>query len=536
MAKVIFGSKAQAIRSIITTKYFKETGLSISPEAAKGVRIIGESKPEELWDKLGGALGDFANSITGTVIGWLNNINWTAIFGWFVGGIQFLFMFNWQTSDEELERAIAAAEVSWYGQLGETLGTAAGWFLCGVIPSLLIGTVNEAMMLHVLQDVSEEAFDEITGELNSLLQLGARQQMNKAASHLFMGLRALIKRAANGDADTLLGGAIDLVFNAFPNVREAAKTWGNKGNKPWTIAGAIQDSIESLPDGILKEFVEEFVDALGESCVEAGYVVAGGMDNFLMEQKIAKRQQLGQERVVEVLLNRNDPSSKIIVAGPEEFIKQSLITQKNNYQMLKEKDLGLLVGGEPIANTITTPGLPYMKFIFSSSKDKKTKPTYIDIYNIDRTKVDNWNTLKMACGGENGYWWGPYLVEVLLPDNNPIRCYARTEDEGIDLIEGLLQFSKAEQDYEKNIWNSKHEIKKGSRKKYDKSYRSPRQAYPWEVVIVNQMAILNEENGVATRSGIYTSNEAKIPLWRETKPDNFEKTIQELFTTPGANG
>jgi hypothetical protein len=35
--------------------------------------------------------------------------------------------------------------------------------------------------------------------------MGARQQMNKAAAHLFMGIRALIKRAANGDADTLLG-------------------------------------------------------------------------------------------------------------------------------------------------------------------------------------------------------------------------------------------------------------------------------------------------------------------------------------------
>jgi hypothetical protein len=41
MAKVIFGSKAQAIRSIITTKYFKEGGLDIPLEAAKGIRIIG---------------------------------------------------------------------------------------------------------------------------------------------------------------------------------------------------------------------------------------------------------------------------------------------------------------------------------------------------------------------------------------------------------------------------------------------------------------------------------------------------------------
>jgi hypothetical protein len=203
---------------------------------------------------------------------------------------------------------------------------------------------------------------------------------------------------------------------------------------------------------------------------------------------------------------------------------------------MKRKDLGLLVGGEPIANTITTPGLPYMKFIFSADKNKKVKPTYIDIYNIDRTKVDNWNTLKMAVGGENGYMWGPYLIEAALPDNNIIRCFASSEDEGIDLLEQLSQFSKAEQDYEKVIWQSRHEIRKGTRKKYDSTYKTPRRAYPYEVVIVNQIAILNEENGKTTHTGTYTSNEAKIPLWGDKEPDNFKKQIQELFTTPGPNG
>jgi|688.fasta_scaffold35990_2 hypothetical protein len=534
MAKVIFGSKAQAIRSIITTKYFKEGGLDIPLEAAKGIRIIGPSNKEDLWDPVSFALGDYKNSIVRPVLSWLNSINWQAIFGWFVGGVQFLFTFNWQTSDEEFEQAIAAAELSWYGQLGETLGVAAGWFLCGVVPSLLIGTVNEAMMLHVLQDVSEEAFDEITGELSALLQMGARQQMNKAAAHLFMGIRALIKRAANGDADPLLGGAIDLVFKAFPNVREAAKTWGNKGNKPWTIAGAIQDSIESLPEGNLKEFVEEFVDALGESCINAGYVVAGGVDNFIMEQKLAKRQQLGQERVVEVLLNRNDPSSKIIVAGPEEFIKQSLITQKNEYQLMQGRDVGQWVG-EPLRESLKTPPISIQMRILLSDKEKTltgAKRKQITIPNVDRAKID-WANLKTALGGSNGYMWGRFRGKAVLDTGHTLDVYANSEQQATELLESLVSFSKSEI----LTVTVTEEQKIGVRKKWDTLYKQDTRIYPIKFTIINQVKVLNEESGIVQPSGIYKrKNSGWIDLTGDTKPDDFEETLTELFKTPGPNG
>lgn len=543
-AIAVFGSKAEAVRRVIT----RDGGKS----EIDGIRTIARRKkippknptnPEaaaaalEKTDKSADALGGILGSISGDLQNLLSNMSITGIYSLFLGGALALYSFNWNTTDDEFEQAIKARELAWYGALGEFSGHTVGWFLCGVVPGLVIGTFNEAMMLRVLADVGEEMYDELTDDLWALLKMGATHQAQNFASRIFMGLRALVKRAANEqNTDGPLGAALRMFFKRFPKIAETVKKWGEKGQKAWSFNSAINEWVESFPEGNLKEFLGEFLDGLGEACMEAGYVVAGGADSWIAQNKVQQLQIQGQQRVVDVLLNRADPESRIIVAGTEQQIIQTLISEKNNYQRMKRKDLGLLVGGEPIANTITTPGLPYMKFIFSADKNKKVKPTYIDIYNIDRTKVDNWNTLKMAVGGENGYMWGPYLIEAALPDNNIIRCFASSEDEGIDLLEQLSQFSKAEQDYEKVIWQSRHEIRKGTRKKYDSTYKTPRRAYPYEVVIVNQIAILNEENGKTTHKGTYTSNEAKIPLWGDKEPDNFKKQIQELFTTPGPNG
>jgi hypothetical protein len=88
--------------------------------------------------------------------------------------------------------------------------------------------------------------------------------------------------------------------------------------------------------------------------MEAGYVVAGGADSWIAQNKVQQLQIQGQQRVVDVLLNRADPESRIIVAGSEQQIIQTLISEKNNYQRMKRKDLGLLQGNRILFVTKNT--------------------------------------------------------------------------------------------------------------------------------------------------------------------------------------
>lgn len=533
-AIAVLGTKANAVRRVITAKGGQTT--------TDGIRSM-LKRPPDSTSSGGGGLAQQGKTFMGAMWGWvtetaqnvLAGVSATAVWGLIVATAQFILNFNWNTTDEEFEAAIVARERAWYGQLGETLGAAAGWFLCGAVPGMVLGTINEGLMLHVLKEVGEEGLEEVTGELKNLFAMGALHQMRNFSGKLFVGMRALIKRAANGDADTLAGNAIQMLVSKFPGLKPVIDGWGKKGSKSWTITGAVNEWVESFPDGNFKEFLEEFIDALGESCIEAGYVVAGGIDSWILNQKVAHDQIQGNMRVVEVLLDRSDPDSRVIVAGPERQVMQTLIEQKNQYMQLKRHDMGVIVGGEPVANTITTPGLPYARIRFSNSENKLVKPTYIDIKNIDRTKWDDWAQIKLACGGANGYMWGPWLVSALFPDNTTIRVRAASEQEGENLIEQLLEFTLSFEDLTRIDWSSNHQMKKGVSVLYESTYKSARKQYPWDFTIINPTRILNEENGKAIRSGIYEDRKATVPLWTDTAPNDFAETIAELFQTPGPN-
>jgi hypothetical protein len=378
-------------------------------------------------------------------------------------------------------------------------------------------------------------YDELTDDLGALLKMGATHQMQNAASRIFMGLRALIKRAANEQqTDGPLGAALRMFFKRFPKIAETVKKWGEKGQKAWSFNSAINEWVESFPEGNLKEFLEEFLDALGEACMEAGYVVAGGADSWIAQNKVQQLQIQGQQRVVDVLLNRADPGSRIIVAGTEQQIIQTLITQKNEYQLMKGRDVGQWVG-EPLRESLKTPPISIQMRILLSDKEKTltgAKRKQITIPNVDRAKID-WANLKTALGGSNGYMWGRFRGKAVLDTGHPLDVYANSKESAIDLLERLIIFSHSEI----QTVTVTEEQKIGSRKKWDTLYKQDTRIYPIKFTIINQVKVLNEESGIVQPSGIYKrKNSGWIDLTGDTKPDDFEETLTELFKTPGPNG
>ena len=512
-----------------------KTARRIATGVSSGIRKFASPKAADLLSEGMLAIGRVTGWIVSTVLAPF--LQWTATTIWagLVGVGTFVMNFDFNTTDEDIEKMFEAFKLRWYGQLGDAVGGLMGWTVGGLIPGLVLFRFNPVMALYVLEQVGEEAYDELLGEITVLAQMTVSNWTREFGLRLFMGVRALIKRAAKGDVDTLAGEGILAILNAYPALVAKVAGWGEKGSKPWIISRKIEDKMEKIQNKYLKEFAENAWDNFGDSLIEAGFVVAMGIDSFIAQSKIQKDAVLGKQRVVQIAYDRKDPTDTVIFAGPEELVKTQIMSHMADYYSLQEKDVGLILGGEPILSTITTPGLPYMRIFFSASESKKVKPTYIDIKNISRSKVDNWAELKAACGGSKGYMWGSYWVEALLPDNNTISCFGNTENEAEEMIDRLLTFSEAGDKPELIRWRRGGTLHKGSTKLYDSTYKKARRQYPWEVLIVNPQRILNEENGRANRSGIYKDNEALIPLWTATKPPDFAEKITELFRTPGAN-
>jgi hypothetical protein len=202
------------------------------------------------------------------------NLGWAFVWGAIVNSVTFLSNFDWNISDKELDRQTKAAWLAFYSSAGGFLGNAAGWAVCGILPGAVMFYFNEAAALYVLKEVGEEALDEIAGNAAVLIRL----LFNAAARSLFV--------------------------YAFKAIRNKYFPRDKNNNKPWILSQKIEEKIESIPNEITRTIVEEAYDEFFDSCVEAGYVLANAMDSYNALQKVANRQVLGAERIVEIDLDR----------------------------------------------------------------------------------------------------------------------------------------------------------------------------------------------------------------------------------------
>lgn len=252
-----------------------------------------------LVSKIFNGFGRFAGFIFTRVwqsVGSIFTINWSGLWAKIVGGVQFLLNFNWNTTDTELDAAIKQANIAIAGSAGGTVGNALGFLICGGVPATAMAVFNVSLALHVLQEVGEEAAEEIAGNVAQLISLVSQQLVRFAFTSIFKNYRSIIRPAAINFARLLEKGGV--------LTKESVDKADKKRKEPWSIASALEDSIESIKDPIKKEFVEEFWDELGDACIEAGFIVAGSLDGFFAQQKVANQMYFGDEKLVEIQMSR----------------------------------------------------------------------------------------------------------------------------------------------------------------------------------------------------------------------------------------
>lgn len=498
-----------------------------------GKRVLGKGTTA-FWT----GVGKFFTGL-GNAIGWaLNNVlapvlqvSYTTIWSWIVGGTRFILNYNWNETDQQIAARFEQAKLRLVEQLGESMGVTVGWLACGYIPGVTMLKFNKPMAIYVLENVSEEALDEIGSEFGLLAQQTSWTIINKFLADCYIGIRHLIKNAANGDSDTLAGGIVEAFFKKFPSLKESAKKWGEPGQKPWSISRAIEEKIEEIKNPYVQAFFEGFWDEVGDSCIEAGYVVAGAMDSFTAQQRLQKISQLGEEKLLVVKPDRQI-EERMIFAGRAEIVKPHIMQAIGvTYPMLDGKDLGMWVG-EPVTDHIIYQDWEFMIRIFWRGKKEppfgKSKRAQCSIRGIKREKLD-WENIKRLAGGKNGYMWGRYRLEAYTDNGRPT-LYVAEPESGSDMLEKLITELT---DNKVSFIDPKEEAKTGKRKTHKSLYKESTLVYPAEMVIFNKQKALNEADGRAEVSGVFKQRKYKIPLYTEKKPSNWDELIEEIFKTPG---
>src|SRR6476469_601765 len=491
---------------------------------AIGSRVVSALQTSEKKDDKGNFLGrilNFAANAIGflwsKVYGFLGRvINWGSLWSAVVGAGRFLLTFDFNVTDAALDLQSKQYEQAIFSQLGGTIGNALGYLVCGVAPGVALLTVNEALGALVLKEVGEEFLDELAGNIAALAQTTFRALAQKTFASAFKNTRRWLKKPNNLLAQVIFGD----------RYAEVMATWGAPGSKPFTFAQKFEDWIESIPNENLRAAVEEGVEEFVDACIEAGYVVANTVDGFMAAQKLQQQALLGERRIIEVQPNRSS-DEKILLAGPEEILKPLVVQTLSQHQLIENRDMGQFIGASEAEVQKAKPHTQKLKIVMYPVKAPpygKSKRVTINIPDVPRSKMD-WEKIKAAVGGENGYMWGRFRAQAELDNGRQMALYGATENEAEQRLLACLALSEANF-YTLNVTEEK---KAGTRATNDDLQKDPTRVYPcWVTIEVNRVGV-NTGGRVHTDGKRRKKFSKRFSLHSGFKPPKWEEEITELF-------
>lgn len=220
------------------------------------------------------------------------------VFGGIANVIRTLYTFNWNISDTDIKNQLKSSMDGLYGQLGEATGTAVGWLVCGILPSTLTFAFNPGVAKMVMADMTAEAQEEIWGTLASCQNSAIALLGNALMLNGYKSARRWLKRP-------------DSPFYKFlkDHFGEAFTKWGDEGQAAFTFSNAVEEKIETIPDPGWRNFTEEFVDSLLDSCTEALQNLGNSMRTHMSAYAMMKQheaQAKSQQVVVQLDFSRDN--------------------------------------------------------------------------------------------------------------------------------------------------------------------------------------------------------------------------------------
>ncbi|MEH1853445.1 MAG: hypothetical protein V7L11_17655 [Nostoc sp.] len=303
-----------------------------------------------------GAVGDFIS------------FSLTELWTLFVVAEQYIWNFNWNSSDVELDATIKGQYQALAGQLGITAGQAFGYIVGGFVPGTIIFAFNEPLGAQVLMKVSDKFAENFIQNLGILCQQALNIGVQILIAATFKNVRKLLKTVPSALIAQFFGQGTANAINA----------WGSAGSKPWSFAIATKEFVDNTfgKEGMAATFVNQFLLQANQSFIEAGYVIANSVDTYLAHQALANQQVpvLGSEKYVEITYDKSVPTEKIVLGGQEEVLKGNIVQTIATQRQFNGRDLGIVYGQlqSEIPERRYRPEV-VLKFYKKQTTDKTTK-------------------------------------------------------------------------------------------------------------------------------------------------------------------
>ncbi|WP_035984213.1 hypothetical protein [Leptolyngbya sp. KIOST-1] len=133
------------------------------------VQSAGQTLLDNLRDAAGRVIkaltwGNIRGFLVGAVLAQIPSMLWslTGLWSVFTNAAIELYYFDWNIPDDNLDRMAQQRWNSFGGIAGGTVGSAIGYFACGIVPATSLMAFDERLAAHVLREVGEEAWEEVS--------------------------------------------------------------------------------------------------------------------------------------------------------------------------------------------------------------------------------------------------------------------------------------------------------------------------------------------------------------------------------------
>lgn len=449
---------------------------------------------------------------------------------YFWSTVEYFWNFNWNITDQEIDQQIKAQ----FNSLASILGAAVGTTIGGLTCSAGMLYINQSALMY-LDDITEELSEEIIAAWASVLRSSIRVLANSLWLWGYKSIRNFLKDS--GIAAMVLG--------------EKAVWWGTKnGGGVSSFAKSWENWVESLPEP-LSQFIEEASEEAIEFCKEMTLLIADRADMALGLQRQGMRDRiLGDETIVEVQPNRN-VNETIVLAGREELVRSQMVQTLTQHQLMGNRDVGINFNGEDYTEHNSRKDPSQISIVFKMAPNNR-KPYFrpvneqqgnlvikrqlkpeITVHYVQKTKLD-WQRLKDAVGGINGYIYGRHLCVLHLTkdggNRGTISCWADTYDNAKDICVKLAALT----DCDISHANKAEEVEMGNRSTQRNNMKLIHRVYPYRAII--NVGVDTTTTPRQTGRKVLTSPQATkiirdaiIDLTPDTPPTNFQARIDALF-------
>lgn len=431
--------------------------------------------------KIGTKLVGFVSGIVFGVGRWLLSNLWDIILT-----VSFeIAYFDWNQTDAQIKAQMESSNVQIAAAAGELLGVGSIWLAS-------IGLAGLATMKwpviagKVLLDLAEEGGDEIRAELRGFLT----SVRNALARNIILG--------------TFLTARQLRLYGLRPIEGE---------REPWTIAGQIEERIDSIDNNLLRVFVENFLEGATDAIIEVGYVVTYSIEDFYRSQAMANQGQLGPDRGVKITPDERKNEEFVVITGPQELAQQQVETVLNQHRFVHNRDLGQLVGMPARDYLSGGVQLRKLEMVFKSKQtppwiappgEEAIKEVSYSIPEVDFNLT--WNELKLA---GRPWLWGRHYCNANLEGGRKMRVHGATADEAEEKLRELAALSRL------NILT----VSTGEEKQRPQTLKkySTRMYPAYATLLVRRPTY--DQRGISDLSGqTYSQEEIRIDLWPDNEP------------------